>query len=93
MNKKIFMNDLSMQFEVDDAAHSVFANIEGRVNDELYNQMYGYMLGFDKEMQLVIADNLLDAVIYGWEHYTHIDHVDDKLKSFYLLIDKELGRI
>ena len=93
MNKKIFKNDLSMQFEIDDAAYSVFVNIEGRVNDELYNQMYDYMLGFDKEMQLVIADNLLDAVIYGWEHYTYIDHVDDKLKSFYLLIDKELGRI
>ena len=61
MNKKIFMNDLSMQFEIDDAAYSVFVNIEGRVNDELYNQMYGYMLGFDKEMQLVIADYLLDA--------------------------------
>ena len=59
------MKDLSMQFEIDDVAYSVFVNIEGRVNDELYNQMYDYMLGFDKEMQLVIADNLLDAVIYG----------------------------
>ena len=93
MNKKIFKNDLRMQFEIDETAYSVFVNIEGRVNDELYNQLYDYMLGFDKEMQLVIADNLLDAVIYGWEHYTYIDHVDDKLKSFYLLIDKELVRI
>ena len=93
MNKKIFKNDLRMQFEIDETAYSVFVNIEGRVNDELYNQMYDYLLGFNADMQLVIADNLLDNSCYGWEHYTGIDHVDEKLRIFYFSIDKELGRI
>lgn len=82
-----------MQFEIDETAYSVFVNIEGRVNDELYNQMYDYLLGFNADMQLVIADNLLDNSCYGWEHYTGIDHVDEKLRIFYFSIDKELGRI
>ena len=87
------MNDLSSNFEIDETALSVLTNIEGKVGNDLYNQIYDYLFGFNAEMQLVIADNLLDATCYGWEHYTYINHVDDRLKGFYLLIDKELGRI
>lgn len=93
INKKVFMNDLSLEFKVDGIASDVMECIISRVSEELYNQMYDYLLGFNADMQLVIADNLLDNSCYGWEHYTGIDHVDEKLRIFYFLIDKELGRI
>lgn len=87
------MNDLSNEFEVDGIAGDVMECIMSRVSEELYNQMYDYLFGFEAGLQLVIADNLLDAACYGWEHFTGIDHVDEKLRIFYFLIDKELGRI
>ena len=49
-----------------------------------------YLLGFSDDMQLEIADNLLDAVCYGWEHYIHIPHIDNQMKCFYLLIEEEM---
>ena len=74
----------------DGTARFVMDCIEGRVSDKLYRDMMDYLLGFSDDMQLVIADNLLDAVCYGWEHYIHIPHIDTKMKSFYLLIEEEM---
>lgn len=88
--KKIFNRDMRAQYPVDGVAKSVLENIEGRVSKKLYEDMMDYLPGFTDDMQLEIADNLLDAVCYGWQHYIGIAHIDVKMKSFYLLIEEEM---
>ena len=87
------MNDLTVRFEVNDDAYYLLGGIEGQVSENLYETMYDFLVGFDVEMQMELADYMVDAVGFGCEHYTGIGHIDDNLKSIYLRIDKELGRI
>jgi len=88
--KKIFMRDMKAECSIDGTARFVMECIEGRVSDALYQDMMDYLLGFNEDMQLEIADNLLDAVCYGWEHYVGIPHIDTNMKDFYLSIEEEL---
>ena len=88
--KKIFMRDMKAECSIDGTARFVMECIEGRVSDKLYQDMMDYLPGFNDDMQLEIADNLLDAVCYGWQHYIGIPHIDTKMKSFYLLIEEEM---
>ena len=88
--KKIITRDMRAQYPIDGIAKSVFENIEGRVSDKLYQDMMDYLLGFNDDMQLEIADNLLDAVCHGWQHYIGIPHIDTKMKGFYFLIEEEM---
>ena len=64
--------------------------VEERVSKKLYDDMIDFLLGYSDDMQLEIADNLLDAVCHGWQHYIGIRHIDNKMKSFYLLINEEM---
>ena len=89
--KKIFNRDMQAEYPIFCVAESVLENVEERVSKELYDNMKDYLLGFTDDMQLEIADDLLDAVCHGWEHYTGICHIDKKLKSFYQRIDEEVG--
>jgi len=88
--KKIITRDMRAQYPIDGIAKSVLENIEGRVSDKLYQDMMDYLLGFNEDMQLEIADNLLDAVCYGWEHYIGIPHIDTNMMDFYLSIEEEI---
>ena len=88
--KKVFHRYMRPECRIDSTAKFVMDCIEGRVSDKLYRDMMDYLLGFSDYMQLVIADNLLDAVCYGWEHYIHIPHIDNQMKCFYLLIEEEM---
>lgn len=91
--KKIFSEYLNMEFSVTEEAREVITTIKPDLTEDLYYKMFRSLLGFSDELQLVMAVNLRDAVNYGWERYTAIEHVDEILKSFYLAIDKELDRI
>ena len=88
--KKIFMRDMKAECTIDGTARFVMECIEGRVSDALYQDMMDYLLGFNEDMQLEIADNLLDAVCHGWEHYINIPHIDNIMKNFYFLINEEI---
>ena len=87
---KVFNRDMRPECHIDVTAQSVMECIEGRVSDELYQDMMDYLLGFTDDMQLEIADNLLDAVCHGWEHYIGIRHIDNIMKNFYFLINEEI---
>lgn len=87
---RIFMRDMKAECTIDGTARFVMECIEGRVSDKLYQDMMDYLPGFNDDMQLEIADNLLDAVCYGWQHYIGIPHIDTKMKSFYFLIEEEM---
>ena len=88
---KVFNSDMRPECHIDGTAQFVMECIEGRVSEKLYQDMMDYLLGFTDDMQLEIADNLLDAVCSGWEHYINIPHIDTKMKSFYLLIEEEMN--
>ena len=88
--KKIIMRDMKAECTIDGVAKMVMECIEGRVSDKLYQDMMDYLPGFNDDMQLEIADNLLDAVCHGWQHYIGIPHIDTKMKSFYFLIEEEM---
>ena len=88
--KKVFNRNMRPKCTIDCTAQSVMECIEERVSNKLYEDMMDYLLGFNDDMQLEIADNLLDAVCYGWEHYIGISHIDTQMRSFYLLIEKEM---
>ena len=87
---KVFNRDKRHEYHIDSTAQSVMECIEGRVSDKLYQDMMDYLPGFNDDMQLEIADNLLDAVCHGWQHYIGIPHIDTKMKSFYFLIEEEM---
>jgi hypothetical protein len=88
---KVFKRNMRPECHIDGTAKSVMECIEGRVSDELYQDMMDYLLGYTDDMQLVIADNLLDAVCYGWQHYIGIPHIDMIMFGFYLLIEEEMN--
>lgn len=77
---------------IDCIAQSVMECVEERVSKKLYEDMMDYLLGFNNDIQQEIADNLLDAVCNGWQHYIGIRHIDTKMKSFYLLIEEEMTK-
>ena len=93
MKKRVILNDLKLQFCMNDDAYVMLDSIDGRVSENLHISMYDFLLGLDMDLQLKLADYMVDAVIFGCEHYTDIDHIDEHLKSIYLRIDKELGII
>lgn len=88
--KKVFNHHMRAQCPIDGVAQSVMECVEPRVSKKLYQDMMDYLIGFSDDMQLEIANNLLDAVCHGWEHYVGIRHIDTKMKSFYLLIEEEM---
>ena len=88
---KVFNRDMRPECHIDVTAQSVMECVEGRVSDKLYQDMMDYLLGFTDDMQLEIADNLLDAVCYGWQHYIGIPHIDMIMQGFYLLIEEEIS--
>lgn len=88
--KKIIVRDMKPECTIGDTTMMVMECIEGRVSDELYQDMMDYLLGFNEDMQLEIADNLLDAVCYGWQHYIGIPHIDTNMMDFYLSIEEEI---
>lgn len=92
MSKKVFKRNLRAEYGIECIAKSIMELVKERVSRRLYDDMLDYLLGFEQEMQLEIADNLLDSVNEGWEHYVGIRHIDQKMKCFYMLVDEEMGR-
>ena len=88
--KKVFNRDMRHECHIDCTARTVMEIVEEHVSPKLYEDMMDYLLGFGDDMQLEIADNLLDAVCYGWEHYIGIRHIDTKMKGFYMMIEHEM---
>ena len=88
---KVFNRNMRPECHIDGTAQFVMECVEGRVSEKLYQDMMDYLLGFTDDMQQEIADNLLDAVCSGWEHYINIPHIDTKMKSFYRLIEEEMN--
>ena len=87
---KVFNRDMRPECHIDVTAQSVMECVEERVSKKLYEDMMDFLLGYSDDMQLVIADNFLDAVCYGWKHYIGIHHIDNIMRNFYFLINEEM---
>lgn len=83
--------DLNDECGVDSVAFQVLECIEGRVSSALWDLIYNLLLGFSPEMQLEIADDLLDFVCMHKVHTTGCLSVDAVLKSCYMWIAEEQG--
>lgn len=88
---RYYERDYSSEYGVDSIAFSVLECLEDKVSDELWNFLYKIMLGFNDEMQLEIADDLLDFVCDKMIHTTGCFSADAALITCYKLIAEEKG--
>ncbi len=83
--------DFSSEYGVDSIALCVLECLEDKVSDELWHFLYKIMLGFNEDMQLEIADDLLDFVCHQMIHTTGCFSADAALITCYRLIAEEKG--
>ena len=82
-NGKEFYNDLRDQNPIDSVALTVLENVKTRITDDLYNDIVESLRGFTEEIQLEIADDILDYVCNKWVHKTNLKSVDTLLFGMY----------
>ncbi len=88
---KVIEQDLRSEQEMDVVAESLFEFLDGKVSAELQVIIMEMMLGFSKEMQLEIADDILDFAHGHVVHTTGCWSADAVLKTCYEWIAEEQG--
>ena len=88
---RVFEQDLTYQFSVDGIAQYVMECLEDKVSPALLDTLNAMLLGFNDDMQLEIADNLLDFAHGHVVHTTGCWSADAVLKSCYEWIAEEQG--
>ena len=88
---KVYEQDLTYQFNVDGIAQDVMECLEDKVSPALLDTLNAMLLGFNDNMQLEIADNLLDFAHGHVVHTTGCWSADAVLKSCYEWIAEEQG--
>ena len=83
---KVYEQDLTYQFGVDGTAQYVMECLEDKVSPKLLDLLNAMLLGFNDDMQLEIADDLLDFA-YGQVVHT----TDAVLNACYTWIAEEKG--
>ena len=86
---KEFYNDLRDQNPIDSVARTVLENVKTRITDDLYNDIVESLRGFSEEIQLEIADDVLDYVCNKWVHKTNLKSVDTLLFWMYARIKEQ----
>ena len=86
---KEFYHDLKDQNPIDSVARTVLECVETRITDDLYNDIVESLRGFTEEIQLEIADNVLDYVCNKWVHKTNLKSVDTLLFGMYARIKEQ----
>ena len=87
----VIEQDLSCEQSVDSVAKSVMECLEDRVSPELLYILNAMLLGFSNDMQLEIADDLLDFTCGHVIHTTGCMSADGVLESCYQWIAAEQG--
>lgn len=88
-NGKEFDYDLRDQNPIDSVAQTVLENVKTRITDDLFNDIVESLRGFTEEIQLEIADNVLDYVCNKWVHKTNLKSVDTLLFGMYARIKEQ----
>lgn len=88
---KLITQDLSSEQNVDTVAMSIMELFEHKVSTELFCLLKDVLLGFNDDMQLEIADDLLDFVSDRVIHTTGCPSADAALRACYQWIATEQG--
>ena len=88
---KYIDHDLNDEFGVDCVAFEVMECLKDKVSSELWDTLFNLLLGFDAEMQIELADDLLDFVCNHTVHTTGCMSADAVLKTCYKWIAEEQG--
>ena len=88
---KVIEQDLTCQFSVDGIAQDVMECLEDKVSPKLLDILNAMLLGFNDDMQLEIADDLLDFAYGQVVHTTGCPSADAVLNACYTWIAEEKG--
>ena len=88
---KVYEQDLTHQFGVDGTAQYVMECLEDKVSPKLLDLLNAMLLGFNDDMQLEIADDLLDFAYGQVVHTTGCPSADAVLNACYTWIAEEKG--
>ncbi len=88
---EVIEQDLAPQFGIDVEAFQVMESMADKISPELWNLLYSMLLPFDCDMQLEMADDLLDFVCQHVIHTTGCPSADLTLKACYTWIAEEQG--
>lgn len=89
LDVKVINQDLSYEQHVDSIAMDVMDCLEDRVSPQLLDLLKEMLLGFNEDMQLEIADDLLDFVHGHVVHTTGCPSADSILMACYMWIAEE----
>lgn len=90
-NMSLYEQDLRGVQPTDSVAESVMECLEDKVSPELLDLLNEMLLGFNEDMQLEIADDLLDFAHEHVIHKTGCLSVDSVLGACYCWIAEEHG--
>ena len=88
---KVIEQDLRNEYSIESVAMSILDSLEGKVSPELLEWMKEILLGFNDDMQLEMADNLLDFAHGHVIHTTGCLSADAVLEACYCQIAAEQG--
>ena len=88
---KVIEQDLTYQFGVEGVALDVMECLEDKVSPALLDTLNAMLLGFNDDMQLEIADDLLDFAYGQMAHTTGCPSADAVLNACYTWIAEEKG--
>ena len=83
--------DLKEDNPVDGTAEMIFDYaIKGRITDKLHDDLYELLRGFNEDVQLVMAEAIIDFISDRWTYTTNIRAVDILLPGIYARIKEQI---
>lgn len=83
--------DLKEDNPVDGTAGMIFDYaIKGRITDKLHDDLYDLLRGFNEDVQLVMAEAIIDFISDRWTYTTNLKAVDILLPGIYARLREQL---
>ena len=83
--------DLKEDNPVDGTAEMIFDYaIKGRITDKLHDDLYELLRGFNEDVQLVMAEAIIDFISDRWTYTTNLKAVDILLPGIYARLREQL---
>lgn len=83
--------DLKEDNPVEGTAGMIFDYaIKGRITDKLHDDLYELLRGFNKDVQLVMAEAIIDFISDRWTYTTNLKAVDILLPGIYARLREQL---
>lgn len=83
--------DLKEDNPVDGTAGMIFDYaIKGRITDKLHDDLYDLLRGFNEDVQLVMAEAIIDFINDRWTYTTNLKAVDILLPGIYARLREQL---